>query len=134
MWKTAFKTSEVIWFANQIMAPKIFKGCLPQILLGPFLNTLPQIFGVFNMGKTRTSCIGTLSFYQGCNTLSNCCVLGLITTKNGNEKRKCSPLETRRKLKVCKTCRMNWESYVRLTYYFELFFNVYRDFKHMLEI
>ena len=23
---------------------KCFKGCLPQILLGPFLNTLPQIY------------------------------------------------------------------------------------------
>ena len=22
---------------------KFFKGCLPQILLGPFLNTVPQI-------------------------------------------------------------------------------------------
>ena len=36
-WKTAF---EVIWWSAYF---KIFKGCLPQILLGPFLNTLTQI-------------------------------------------------------------------------------------------
>ena len=26
---------------------KFFKGCLPQILLGPFLNTLSQIMGKY---------------------------------------------------------------------------------------
>ena len=34
LWKTAFKKFEVIWSA---------KGCLPQILLGAFLNTLTHI-------------------------------------------------------------------------------------------
>ena len=38
------KIIEVIWSAyRQTMALQIFKGCLPQVLLGPFLNTLPQI-------------------------------------------------------------------------------------------
>ena len=26
-----------------------FKDCLPEILLGPFLNTLPHLFGVVSM-------------------------------------------------------------------------------------
>ena len=34
LWKTAFKKSEGIWSA---------KGCLPQILLGPFLSTLSRV-------------------------------------------------------------------------------------------
>ena len=37
LWKTAFKKFEAIWSAYHF---KFFKGCLPQILLGPFLNTL----------------------------------------------------------------------------------------------
>ena len=38
---------------------KSFKGCLPQILLGPFLNTLPHLYDPlyrghkFNVDKTR---------------------------------------------------------------------------------
>ena len=38
MWKTAFKKFEVIWSVFPF-----FKGCLPQILLVPFLNTLTHI-------------------------------------------------------------------------------------------
>ena len=38
MWKTAFKKFEVIWSVFSF-----FKGCLPQILLVPFLNTLTHI-------------------------------------------------------------------------------------------
>ena len=38
MWKTAFKKLEGKWPLN------FFKGCLPQILLGPFLNTFFQIW------------------------------------------------------------------------------------------
>ena len=34
MWKAAFKKMDL----------KFFKGCLPQILIGPFLNTLTHIF------------------------------------------------------------------------------------------
>ena len=34
LWKTAFSRPYPI---------KFFKGCLPQILLGPFLNTWAQI-------------------------------------------------------------------------------------------
>ena len=37
MWKTAFKKFEKIWSAF-----KFFKDCLPQISLGPFLNTLTR--------------------------------------------------------------------------------------------
>ena len=38
LWKTAFKKLEVIWSGF-----KFFKGCLPQILLSRFLNTLTHI-------------------------------------------------------------------------------------------
>ena len=44
MWKTAFKKFEVTW--SVLGRPdhfKVFKGCLPQILLGSFLNTLTHI-------------------------------------------------------------------------------------------
>ena len=37
---TAFKKSEVIWpVKTDINGFRFFKDCLPQILLGPFLNT-----------------------------------------------------------------------------------------------
>ena len=42
--KTALKKFEVIW--SVLSKPyhfKFFKGSLPQILLGPFLNTLAHI-------------------------------------------------------------------------------------------
>ena len=38
LWKAAFKK-----FEKQAISLQIFKGCLPQILLGPFLNTLPHL-------------------------------------------------------------------------------------------
>ena len=64
LWKTAFKKFQT----NQICLGrpyhfKISKGCLPQILLGPFLNTLTNLFVNFLLnnkadtnatGKTRT--------------------------------------------------------------------------------
>ena len=34
LWKNVFKKFKVIWSAF-----KFFKGCLSQILFGPFLNT-----------------------------------------------------------------------------------------------
>ena len=37
----SLKKFEGVWSAYPF---KFFKGCLPQILLGPFLNTLSQIF------------------------------------------------------------------------------------------
>ena len=44
MWKTAFKTFEVIWStSSNHITSKNFKGCLPQVLLGSFLNTLSLI-------------------------------------------------------------------------------------------
>ena len=43
MWKTAFKKFKGVWSALGRTYPfKYFKGCLPQFLLGPFLNTLSQ--------------------------------------------------------------------------------------------
>ena len=40
LWKTAFKKSEGLWSALSRPYPiKCFKECLPQILLGPLLNT-----------------------------------------------------------------------------------------------
>ena len=44
MWKTALKKFEVIWSAYF----EFFKGCLPQISLGPFLNTLSHIIPFSN--------------------------------------------------------------------------------------
>ena len=40
LWKRAFKKIEEIWSAK---ADQFFKGCPPQILFDPFLNTLTQI-------------------------------------------------------------------------------------------
>ena len=38
LWSTAFKKLEVIWSAKTEHKFKIFKDCLPQILLGPSLK------------------------------------------------------------------------------------------------
>ena len=38
MWRTALKNGP-----KQTISLQIFKGCLPQTLLGPFLNTLPYL-------------------------------------------------------------------------------------------
>ena len=35
---------------------KFFKGCLPQILLDPYLNTLSQIFGVKRLMQMKVTC------------------------------------------------------------------------------
>ena len=43
LWKTAFKKFEVMWSASRPYHFKIFKGCLPQMLLGSFLNTMTQM-------------------------------------------------------------------------------------------
>ena len=44
MRKTAFKNFEVIWSAlADNITLSFFKGCLPQILLDPFFNTLSQM-------------------------------------------------------------------------------------------
>ena len=42
---------------------KFFKGCLPQILLGPFLNTLSQIFYP-NAGKHGAQKITSLGLTE----------------------------------------------------------------------
>ena len=47
LWKTAFKKFEVT------ISLQIFKGCLPEILLGPFLNTLTYMY----IGSCQTSMI-----------------------------------------------------------------------------
>ena len=39
LWKTAFKKFEVMVCLSRPYHFKFFKGCLPQILLSPFLNT-----------------------------------------------------------------------------------------------
>ena len=49
MWKTALKKFEF----------KFFKGCLPQILLGPFLNTLTQIW----IDLQLVLCINTITVH-----------------------------------------------------------------------
>ena len=55
LWKPAFKKSEGVRSALSRLYPfKFFKGCLPQILLGLFLNTLFQLLIVLLlMVKTK---------------------------------------------------------------------------------
>ena len=44
LWKPTFKKFEVVWSAlGRTCTIKLFKDCLPQILLGPSLNTLPNL-------------------------------------------------------------------------------------------
>ena len=43
MWNTAFKNLERHGLLKRNISTQFFKGCLPQILLGPFLSTLPQM-------------------------------------------------------------------------------------------
>ena len=42
----AFKKFEGVWSAGRPHSFKFFKGCLPQILPGPFLNTLSHIWSI----------------------------------------------------------------------------------------
>ena len=50
--ETAFKKFEGVWSALGRPYPfKLFKGCLPQILLGRFLNTLSHI--IYNHKNTK---------------------------------------------------------------------------------
>ena len=37
LWKTAFKKFEEVWSAQADYTPSSFKGCIPEILIGPFL-------------------------------------------------------------------------------------------------
>ena len=69
LWKTAFEIFEVIWFADHF---KLFKGCLPKISFGPFLNTLPQlsqhidfIFSL-NVDRDRSSLISVGIKFHNC--------------------------------------------------------------------
>ena len=57
MWKAAFRK-----FGRPYHF-KFFKGCLPQILLGPFLNTLAHLLFVVNNGNSR---VMTLFWYLYC--------------------------------------------------------------------
>ena len=41
MWKIALKIFERIWSALDPF--NFFEGCLPQVLIGPFWNTLSQV-------------------------------------------------------------------------------------------
>ena len=54
MWKTAFQKFAVIWSACRPYHCRFFKGCLPQILLGPFMNTLTQFFSPLDMQNSKT--------------------------------------------------------------------------------
>ena len=46
---------EVIWSASRPYHFKFFKGCLPQILLRPFLDTVSSILAVAMTGLTNVS-------------------------------------------------------------------------------
>ena len=52
LWKIVFKKFEGIYPTYPI---KCFKGCLPQLLLGSFLNTLPHFF--LSKFYVRTKCV-----------------------------------------------------------------------------
>ena len=58
LWKAAFKKFEVIWSALVCLGKPyhftFFKGCLPQIILSPFLNTLCHVFP-----KTENICFSS---------------------------------------------------------------------------
>ena len=44
LWKPTFKNFERVWSAlGRTYTIKLFKDCLSQILLGPSLNTLPNL-------------------------------------------------------------------------------------------
>ena len=58
LWKIAFKKLEV----SRPYDFKFFKGSLPQILFGPFLNTLPQI--KLAIGKETTHVNRQYSFIK----------------------------------------------------------------------
>ena len=52
LWSKAFKKIELIWSAKiDHLASIFFKDCIPQILLGPFLNTLFNNWIVKRDGK-----------------------------------------------------------------------------------
>ena len=77
MWKTTFKNLNLKWYGlpKQTIPLRILKGCLPQILLGPFLNTLSQIFfkALFEsfgpIWKLISELIGTKSKKNGFNSI-----------------------------------------------------------------
>ena len=48
MWKTAFKNLKGFGLLKRIISLHIFKGCLPQILFGPLLNTLSHMMWRYN--------------------------------------------------------------------------------------
>ena len=54
MRKTAFQKLEVKWYGlpKQTIPLQIFKGCLPQNLLGPFLDNLSHVMMSWNNSKT----------------------------------------------------------------------------------
>ena len=48
LWKTAFKCLEGVWSAlSRPYTFTCFKGCLPHILLGSFLNILSHMMKLF---------------------------------------------------------------------------------------
>ena len=65
LWKTAFKKFERVWSALGRPYPfKFFKVCLPQILLGPFLNTLSHMIIKWpRAGYTNHEDFQVLEFY-----------------------------------------------------------------------
>ena len=53
--KTTFqKLSDTVCLGGPYHSLKIFKGCLPQILLGPFLSTLIQVYVALSVTNTES--------------------------------------------------------------------------------
>ena len=52
--KTTFqKLSDMVYLGGPYHSLKIFKGCLAQILLGPFLSTLIQVYVALSVTNTE---------------------------------------------------------------------------------
>ena len=54
LWKTAFKKFEEVWSALADYTPSSFKGCIPEILIGPFLNILSHVKRNISCNKQKS--------------------------------------------------------------------------------
>ena len=62
---TAFKNLKGYGLLEEDHIPfQIFKGCLPQIVLGLFLNTLSQILLAFSITKLRSEKVSVSMWSQ----------------------------------------------------------------------
>ena len=64
MWKTAFKKFEGVWSfsTDYIYHVRFFNGCLPQILLCAFLNSLSHTVSLYNFSDFVLNFLTTLRY------------------------------------------------------------------------